>query len=222
MTKSKAPKRAPSLHAVITTAWIAVLVGLALQIVILFAKGAVGAGVSQAQAIIDVAGGVTWAMLVCAGVAAGTVAARQSGSSVGLIGLICAPLAFAGAKGVQRGLGWLLGQPLEKYDTLVYLSAGLKALEYALLAMALAFLIGRPRTSVTHFLGVGTLFGFVFRFIFLWLNQSHSPTPLPPARIVGLALNEMIFPIACSLVIYVVARLAESRDAMERMIQGGG
>src|SRR5690606_38134770 len=57
--------------------WRAVLLGLAVQGLILGAKVAAGGHATTPQLLVDVTSGVTWSALVCSGIAVGTVTARH-------------------------------------------------------------------------------------------------------------------------------------------------
>ena len=76
-------------------AWLAVLLGLTEQILVLVAKIAAGGQSTHVQLIVDVASGVTWSALVCSGVAVGTVLSRHRAAMMGLLGLVSAPIAWA-------------------------------------------------------------------------------------------------------------------------------
>jgi hypothetical protein len=209
------------LNAVFAAVWMAIALGLALQLAILAAKLGAGASVPGAQVMVDIAGGVTWSLVVCAGVAIGAVASRSQPMTMGLFGLICAPLAFAAAKGVQRGTQWVAGQPTDKITALVIQTGLVKTIEYALLGFLLGRLIRSARSTLPNHAALGLGVGAVFAAVLYGLNVAHG-APMPPPKTVGLVLNELVFPVGCSMVIYWVARLADSTSALERAIAGGG
>lgn len=211
------------LRVLFAACWFAILLGLGLQILILFAKQAAGANVPGAQLLIDMIGGVTWSLIVCGGVAVGTVAARSVSETMGWLGLICAPLAFAAAKGVQRGTAWINGQPLEKLGALVIETGLVKTIEYAALGYLLGRIIRTPASTVRNHAAIGLLFGLTFGWLLLALNLAHAGgTEIPAPRAIGLMLNEFVFPLGCSMVIYYVAFLSDRGSAMERVVAGGG
>ena len=57
-------------------AWLAILLGLTVQLLILFAKIAAGGEATPLQVFVDVASGVTWSALVCYGIAFGVILGR--------------------------------------------------------------------------------------------------------------------------------------------------
>lgn len=209
-------------RAIFTAVWMAILLGLGLQVLIFLAKTGAGAHVKGAQVLVDVAGGVTWSLIVCAGVTVGTVASRNASTLMGLLGLVCAPLAFAAAKGVQRGAQWMLAQPPDRINALVVQTGIAKTIEYALLGFALGRLIRTPYSTLRNHAALGLAFGLTFGALVLALNLTQSPQPLPSPKIIGIALNEFVFPMGCSMVIYWIARLSDPQSALERAIAGGG
>lgn len=215
-----------SMLAVITlAAWLAVLLGLAVQVLILGAKVAAGGHANTPQLLVDVTSGVTWSALVCSGIAVGTVAARHRAAIMGLLGLVSAPVAWAAAKGVQRGVQWMIGAPLETLGPLVYQVGAAKTLEYALLGVLVGRLLRNPPSTLRAHALTGLAVGVVFGGAILWLNHVHAMAagaPLPAVRIAAIGTNELIFPVGCSIVIYFVARLADRTSAIERLAAGGG
>jgi hypothetical protein len=204
---------------IFAAAWMAILLGLLVQLAVFGAKTGAGAKVPGLQLVVDIASGVAWSVIVCGGVAIGTVASKSAPRLMGVLGLISAPLAFAAAKGAQRGVAWILGQPMEQITNLTYQIGGAKTLEYALLGFVLGTLIRTPRSTLPNHTIVGLLFGALFAAIILWLNfAAGGQIPMP--KIAATAANEFIFPIGCSLVIYWIARLSDSSSARERILAG--
>jgi len=206
-------------------AWLAVLLGLAVQLLILVVKIAAGGRPTSLQVFVDVASGVTWSALVCSGIALGTIAARHRGVIMGVLGLVSAPVAWAAAKGVQRGVQWMLGAPLETLGPLVYQIGVAKTLEYAVLGVVLGRLIQTSRSTLPIHALIGLATGAVFGGAILWLNHSHAVaagSAMPAARVAAICANELMFPVGCAIVIYFVARFADRRSALERLAAGGG
>lgn len=198
--------------------WMAILLGLLVQGAVFAAKLAAGGKVPEAQLLVDVASGITWAMIVCGGVAIGTAASRNVSQTMGLLGLAFAPLAFAAAKAVQRGIGGIVGQPPEALTPLLFQTGGVKAVEYALLGFLLGRIIRTPKSTLTNHTMIGLGFGVVFSAIFVWLlflNAAPGAT-VPTPRVAGTTINELIFPMGCSMVIYWVTQLGMRGAAMAR------
>lgn len=221
---SGAPQRSTT-SVLAAAAWMAILLGIVVQSLILVARITAGGQATALQVVVDVASGVTWSALVCSGVALGTVVARHRATMMGVLGLVSAPVAWAAAKGVQRGVQWMLGVPLETLGPLVYQVGAAKTVEYALLGVLLGRLIYTPRSTLGVHALTGLAFGVVFGGIILWLNRAAAAATggsLPMPRAVAICANELIFPMGCAIVIYFVARFADRRSAVERLAAGGG
>jgi hypothetical protein len=206
-------------------AWLAILLGLTVQVLVLVARVAAGGSATVLQVAADAAAGLTWSALVCSGIALGTVVSRNRASLMGLLGLLSAPLAWAAAKGVQRGVQWMLGAPPETIGPLVYQIGIVKAVEYALLGILLGRMISTPRSTVGAHALAGLALGVGAAAVILWLNFQQAAVtgvPLPAARIVAICVNEIAFPVGCAVVIYFVARFADRTSALERLAAGGG
>lgn len=220
------PVAGRSVMATLTTAvWLAIVLGLVVQLLILFAKITAGGKVTGLQLVADVASGVTWSALVCSGVAVGTVASRHRAALMGFLGLICAPLAWAAAKGVQRGVQWMLGAPLETLGPLVYQVGVAKTLEYAVLGVLVGRLVRTASSTFRTHVLTGLAVGLVFGGAVLWLNHAHAIAgggAMPVARVAAICVNELLFPVGCAIVIYFVARFADRHSAFERLAAGGG
>src|SRR5690242_10214290 len=81
--------RANLFSTIFAAAWMAILLGLLVQIAVFGAKTGAGAKVPGLQLVVDVASGVAWSVIVCGGVAIGTVASKSAPPLMGVLGLIC-------------------------------------------------------------------------------------------------------------------------------------
>lgn len=195
-----------ALHA----AWMAIALGVLVQLVVFIAKLSAGAKIPGAALAVDMASGISWSVVVCGGVAIGSVAAKLRPQAMGLAGIAFAPLAFAAAKGAQRGLGPLVGVPPEVIGPVMIETGAAKAVEYALLGFMLGALIYTPKSTFKAHAALGVAFGIVFASIFAAINLMNlAPgAQLPPPRLAGVLANELVFPVGCSLVIYWVSQLS--------------
>jgi len=185
---------------ILTVIWMAIALGIALQLVILGTKTAMGAPWPGLKWLPDLLNGVTWAIFVCAGVVLGTLASRARTAAMGLLGLISAPVGFSLAKGLQRGLQSMLDAPVDKIAPALYALCGVKAVEYACLGAVIGWLLSRSWARASHFALSGLAAGVVFGGINVWITAAVAKAK-PPA-VVGAAINELLFPIGCALVIY--------------------
>lgn len=194
-----------ALRVLATIALLAVVLGLAIQLLIVVVRVLAGGPMPQLATVADVAGGVTWSFVVCTGVGIGVSVMRARAQIVGLLGLVFAPIAVAAAKGSQR----LVAAMLELAEQQALLSLGsvslIRALQYAVLGFLVGTLAWRGEARLSRYLaawlGVGLVLGGSAVAWQIWLANSLG-TPLPPARIAVAAVNDMLFPVGCALVIY--------------------
>jgi hypothetical protein len=194
-----------ALRAALTAAWLAVALGLIVQGLIVIARLLAGGTANPLAFLASVGQGITWSVLVCGGVALGTVAGKARSVAMGVIGLLAGPVAWGLAKGVQKALQSLMGLPQDRLDGFFLLITGLKGVEYAILGAALGFMVGKPWARLPAFAGLGLATGFVFAAIVIQLTIYHGPTKMP--ALIGTGVNEIVFPVGCALVIYAVQRL---------------
>jgi hypothetical protein len=195
---------ARGLGRLLTIAWMAVVFGLLIQLLVLLAKMAAGAPFPGMRWLPDVMGGVTWSLIVCAGVGLGIAASEARKAVMGVLGLVSAPVAFVSAKGVQRAVQSFMEAPVDKLTPLFYATAGVRAVEYACLGAALGWLMQRPGARTPSFAAAGAVAGLVFGGITIGLNMTMG-SPKPP-QLASLAVNELLFPIGCAVIIYLASR----------------
>jgi hypothetical protein len=180
--------------------WMAIALGVFLQVLVLATRTAAGAPWPGLKWLPDLLNGITWAVFVCAGVVLGSVATRGRSVAMGALGLISAPLGFSAAKGLQRALQGLMDAPVDKITPAVYAICTVKAVEYACLGAIIGWLLGRPRASARAFVLAGVAVGVVFGGLNIWITARLAQAKFP--ALAGAALNELMFPIGCALVIY--------------------
>lgn len=187
-------------------AWLSIVLGLAMQALILISKVSIGSWPPYSAIAIDLVQGVTWSFFVCAGVGLGTTIAKSQAYFGGLIGLIAAPIAMGIAKGAQKVMKSLLGAPDAPAIMPLTTLGCIRALEYGLLGWALAWMVTKDENRLYRFLGVGALIGVIFgggaTTLTFQLAQLKGIT-LTQAQMLTTALNEIVFPIGCSLVVFI-------------------
>ncbi|WP_181704036.1 hypothetical protein [Chthonobacter albigriseus] len=201
---------ADAIRRAIFAAWAAILLGIAVQLLVLAVKVVAAASWPQLAFLADLAQGVTWALLVCAGIAIGTVAGRSRSAVMGAIGFIAAPVAWGLAKGVQRAVQHLVGATVDPITSFFYTVSALKGVEYAILGAALGHLVGKGTAHARPYLLLGAAVGIVAAAVMTLLAQRNAAltgTALPTAAVVAAAVNEFVFPVGCAFVIYLAARL---------------
>ena len=129
---------------------------------------------------------------------------------MGILGLISAPLAWAVAKGVQRGTQWMLGAPLDAVGLLVIEVGVLKTLEYCLLGYFVGKMLHTHRSTLIRHALLGLAAGAVFGSLIVAVNIADAPQHhLAHAKLFGLLVNELVFPAGCSVVLHFVAHLSD-------------
>ncbi len=207
-----------ALRRIALIALLAVALGFAMQGLILAAKLAAGGPVPGAAFLVDMAQGITWSLFVCTGVGIGTSIVRARAAIVGLLGLICAPLAVALAKASQKIVGGMIGAA-DQPAALALSTIGLaRAIEYGILGWLLGKLAQRDEGRWRIYLAIGAGIGIVFGGTIAGLSYhaavANGLTPTPP-RIAGSIVNEVLFPIGCATVIYVSRFVGRALAAIE-------
>lgn len=201
-----APDRSDLARTLLLVALAAVALGLSLQLAVVAVRWGWLSAPPGARTAADIASGVTWSALVCSGVAAGSAINRYRASVMGVFGLVAAPVAFAVAKGVQKGVGQLTGAEPVPITSVAFQIGGLKALEYAGLGIALAWLARRRGAGLGRHAGVGLTFGLVFGTAMIAVEMAHPP--MAATRLAALMINEFLFPIGCASILFAASRLA--------------
>lgn len=189
----------PLRQKLIRAAWMAIVLGLVMQLLVLAVRGS-----SRATLIPDTSQKIAWSAIVCFGVAVGaTASARFRSAAMGLAGLLSAPAAFAIARIVQKALSAAAGSGGAFRDVLFL--ALLKALEYGGFGLATGWLSSAGMTRAHHYAITGALTGLFFGSIITAVVTAGGT-----ARMLPLALNEILFPIGCAMVLFVSGLLARN------------
>jgi hypothetical protein len=193
-------------------AWLAILLGLLLQVAVLLVTAGFGMGISPRPVLAETFRTVSWSLLVCVGVALGRVAAKGHLPLEGVTGLLAAPLALTAANAIQKGVAEAVnaaGVPAGPAPVWVL---AIRAAEYGCLGLALEWVGRRAWGSALGHLAVGLLTGVVFGGLFLAVVVQSAPTPLPTPSLVGRGLNELLFPVGCALVVFIAEVLRTHLD----------
>lgn len=183
----------------------AILLGFLMQGLILAVKLSSGAAFPGMRFLVDLAQGVTWSFVVCAGVGIGTSIMKARAALVGLLAMVCAPLAIAAAKSSQKVMASLVGAVDQPAVLSLAAISGLRAVEYGLLGWWLGTLARRKVSNAGPYLKAGSFSGVVFGGAIAALTWrvalSKGLNPQPP-QILAIIVNEVVFPIGCAFVIY--------------------
>ncbi len=194
----------PSIAAVVLrVAWLAMLLGIAMQVLLLAVGAAMGSAHSARPMIANLAQTVSWSTIVCVGVAIGTTVSKLREEMAGLAGLLSAPIAFNAARLVHKGVSTALGLSLTATGgpSPVVLGA-IKAVEYGCLGAAMTWFANRGTRGVWRYALVGLFMGALFGGLTIWYLSSTGKA-VTAAVLLPRAINEVLFPVGCSLVLYV-------------------
>jgi hypothetical protein len=184
----------------------AVALGVAVQALVLAARLTAGAEPSLLSFLADAAAGVAWATIVCTGAGLGVAAARLP-AVAGLVAALFAPLAVAAAKATNQVMTAAIGATGKPAAASLVAIASVKAVEYGLLGFALASLARRGAATPGPYLAAGLAVGLTFGAGVLALKLSAGA---PMAELAGTAVNEIVFPVGCALVVYAGAILGRA------------
>jgi hypothetical protein len=194
---------------ILRVAWMAILLGFAIEALLLASAVAFGAYKGPRPFLADLAQKVTWSVIVCVGIAFGTAASKARPQVMGLLGLAAAPLAFQVARTIHKGMAQALslaggGLPFVS----VALVGALKSLEYGALGWGIGW-VGRRRAGLGAHAGAGLAIGLTFG-AGLTLLTSQTPSGLAPLpELLAKGINEVLFPIGCSLALYAADALGK-------------
>ncbi|MBK7877414.1 MAG: hypothetical protein IPJ77_17035 [Planctomycetes bacterium] len=183
---------------VLRATWMAILLGLALELVIATAANLQGTAWEPVRGFASAAQRVSWSVLLCALLAWAQTLHPPSALRSGLAGLLGAPIAAIAARAVHKGV-------LQAASAAPATSAGVpwsliavRALEYLLLGFLSARLASRGARA--H-LGLGLAVGGLGLSMQLLLTAAESTLP-GIGGLFLLATNELLFPAGCAMVLY--------------------
>lgn len=191
------PARAAWPGQLLTVAGLAILLGMAMEAVMLAVAAGYRGLATPDPFLADLAQKVSWSFLVCVGLGVGSVVSRAKPAAMGILGLVCAPLAFNLSRALHKVLAAALGLAAAAGPA-PFAIAALKATQFALLGFALGHLSRRGAGALAH-AGLGLLVGALFGVPVVSLAVADG---LTSGALVARALNELLFPVGCSLVLY--------------------
>ena len=183
-------------------AWLAIALGLVLEVIILGVAAAFRNLPGLNPLIADLVHKVSWSVIVCVGLTFGKAASKGQAAWAGLAGLLAAPLAFNIARTLHKGAAYALGITGPSAAASPLILGSLKGAEYAFLGLLLTW-IGKQRWggAIAH-VGTGLVAGVIFGGAIVAIVESSAPAPLLPQALLSQAINEVLFPVGCSLAIF--------------------
>jgi hypothetical protein len=194
--------QAPDLGAtLLRAAWLAVILGLAMEVLLLVLGGVVGDALGLKPFVADLVRNVTWSVFVCAGLAVGTAVVKARAPLMGFLGLVSGPLAFEASRVVHKGTLEALAITGGGGNLSPVLVAGIKGIEYGCLGLGVGWVSQRRWGGAAAHVAVGLLVGLTFGSVELALVAGATPPP-PTSDLFVDGVNEVLFPVGCSLVLF--------------------
>jgi hypothetical protein len=191
----------PTLHSplytlwkiILKVGWLSLLVGFCLEVLLQLVNAGFGNTANWKDFVQGLLQKQVWALLVCLSL----VIMQPQRTLMMLVGLVFAPVSWLTASAVRQFIKKPLG--VVGASSLAWSTvwvALLRGVEYAVLATLLVMLLNRQKGK-RDYVFTGGLIGIIFgTFNLLILNQ-----PVNAAQMVAQSLNEVLFPMACSLVV---------------------
>src|SRR5690242_7542283 len=104
-----APSAAFPWRRMLHVAWMAIVLGLLLELLLVLLALGSGEGGRPQPFLADLGQKISWGFIVCLGIAFGTTASKAREVKMGLLGLISAPLGFTIARALHKALKEALG-----------------------------------------------------------------------------------------------------------------
>ncbi|MFN0006556.1 MAG: hypothetical protein ACKVXR_01510 [Planctomycetota bacterium] len=194
---------------VVRASWFAIGLGLVFEGLQVAAVSLGGGELPAFAAVLaDSMQKVSWSYLVCVSLAIGTSATRASPGVVGVLGLLAAPLAFVVARVAHKTAGQVLSIVVPSGGPSPWLLAAIKAAEYFVLGWLITRLVRRREPRLAAFAATGLAIGVVFGGAMLMLMNNAAPDGLPTPILLARGVNEILFPVGCSCLLWVTGVLA--------------
>jgi len=177
-------------------AWMGIVLGLIIELLLLLVLGLAGTLPAPLAIVADTVQKVTWSTLVCAALAAAQTLGKVRTLGMAAAGLIGAPIALLLARSAHKAVTAALGAEPAAQTATPWMLASIKGLEYAVLGLLLLWLAKRSRGLRAHAV-TGAAVGLVFVCLLTWLMPLQG---LQPSLM--RAINEVLHPMGCALVIY--------------------
>jgi hypothetical protein len=192
-------------------AWLAIVLGIVVELVLIAVHSFFNAVPGVNALFADLVGKMSWSVIVCVGLAFGKAASKNHAAMTGMAGFLSAPIAFTIARTVQKSVSYALGLAVTASAVSPFVLGTLKGLEYAALGILLSW-IGKQRAGAAAHIGVGFIVGAIFGAALIALLAHYAATAPSAHTLVTQALNELLFPVGCSLAIFAAETLGKKED----------
>jgi len=189
------------LRMVVYVAWLSVLLGFVIEALLLLLDASHHANLRSFAA--ELVQKLSWSTIVCVGLALGGAVSKGRHVIRGLAGLVAAPLGFTLARALHKSmLEALLGSSALAGGGLGLPVVVLKAVEYGCLGVALGWLGERSWGGLAAHVALGLITGLLFGGVLLGLSMQTHPHALVQPVLLAHIVNEVVFPVGCSVVVY--------------------
>jgi hypothetical protein len=191
-------------------AWLAILLGMAMEGILLLLSAGLGNLLGQGSIVADLARNVSWSLLVCVGLSVGKAVQSARVPVMGFLGFLAAPAALEISRVVHKGAIQALAISGSAGDDLSpFLLALIKGLEYGCLGLALGWVSQRPWGGAAAHMAVGFVVGAIFGGTVIALLAASGPE-VSATILLSRGVTEVLFPVGCSLVLFSAEALGTS------------
>ena len=203
-TSASPPATAGLRVTLLRVAWLAILLGFAMEAVLLLVTAGFGVFPGLKPVAAALVTQVSWSTFVCVGLALGTAVSKARAPLMGLLGLFAAPLALGVSRSLHQGAVKALeiAGSASLFTPSLLLLALLKAVEYGCLGAIVGWIGKRPWGGLMAHVVTGLTVGIFFGGAIVLFTYLNAPEPLAGADLVSRGVNEIVFPVGCSLVLF--------------------
>jgi hypothetical protein len=198
-------------------AWMGVLLGLVIELLLLLVLGLAGKMPPLVTIVADTVQKMTWSTLVCAALAAAqTLRNVRTPGAMATAGLLGAPIALLVARAAHKAVNTALDAAPAAQTATPWLLAGLKGLEYAVLGLLL-YRLAKRASGLRAYAVSGAVLGLAFFGLLSWMMPLDGGLQAWLLR----AINEVLHPVGCALVIYFGAQFGARLGAKPGALAAG-
>jgi hypothetical protein len=210
-TEASPPAAAGLRRTLLRAAWLAILLGFAMEALLLLVTAGFGIFPGLKPVAAALVTQVSWSTFVCVGLALGTAVSKARAPLMGLLGFLAAPLALGVSRSLHQGAVKALeiAGSASLFTPSLLLLALLKAVEYACLGAIIGWIGKRPWGGLIAHVVSGLIVGIVFGGAIVAFTYLSAPEPLATADLVSRGVNEIVFPVGCSLVLFSATAVVE-------------
>ena len=200
-------------------AWLSILLGLALEVIMLVIAANANRLPGIGPIIADLVQKISWSGLVCTGLAFGKAASSANPTWMAFAGLLSAPAALAVARTLHKSTAQALkAAEAGAVTAFPFFIAGLKGVEYAAFGLLLGWVGKRASSGLVAYASSGLLIGAVFG---TTIAAATTPGGFETIKIIPPLVNEVLFPVGCSLAIYAAEAIGKHNRATAEDSAGG-